>query len=58
MLPFYFDEEAFEKEFMSWPGVKHSQRKAGMHYIFPVEMLKKKDKEAREGPRSGPKKKI
>jgi hypothetical protein len=54
MLPFYLDEEAFDKEFMSWPGVKCGQRKSGMHYICVVEMLKKKDKEAGEGPSSGP----
>jgi hypothetical protein len=24
-----------------------------MHYIFPAKLLKKKDKEAREGPSSG-----
>jgi hypothetical protein len=54
MLPFYLDEEALDKEVMSWPGVKRGQRKSGMHYIFPVELLKKKDKEAGEGPSSGP----
>jgi hypothetical protein len=54
MLPFYLDEEAFDKEFMSWTGV----RKSGMHYIFPMELLKKKDKEAREGPSLGPRRKI
>jgi hypothetical protein len=54
MLPFYLDEEALDKEVMSWPGVKRGQRKSGMHYIFPTELLKKKDKEAGEGPSSGP----
>jgi hypothetical protein len=54
MLPFYLDEDALDKEVMSWPGVKRGQRKSGMHYIFPAELLKKKDKEAGEGPSSGP----
>jgi hypothetical protein len=45
MLPFYLDEEAFDKEVMSWPGVKHNPRKSGMHYILPMELLKKKDKD-------------
>jgi hypothetical protein len=57
MLPFYLDEEAFDKEVMSWPGVKHGQRKSGMHYIFPAELLKKKDNEPGEGPSSGPEQK-
>jgi hypothetical protein len=57
MLPFYLDEEAFDKEVMSWPGVKRGPHKSGMHYIFPVELLKKKDKEAGEGPSSGPEQK-
>jgi hypothetical protein len=35
MLPFYLDEEAFDKEVMSWPGVKHNPHKSGMHYILP-----------------------
>jgi hypothetical protein len=42
MLSFYLDEEAFDKKAMSWPGVKHNLRKLGMHYVFPVEMLKKR----------------
>jgi hypothetical protein len=42
MLSFYLDEEAFNKEVMSWPGVKHNPCKSGMHYIMPVEMLKKR----------------
>jgi hypothetical protein len=57
MLPFYLDEEAFDKEVMSWPGVKHGPRKSGMHYIFPAELLKKKDKEVGEGLSSGLKQK-
>jgi hypothetical protein len=54
MLLFYLDEEAFDKEVMSWLGVKHGQHKLGMHYIFCVELLKKKDNEPGEGPSSGP----
>jgi hypothetical protein len=54
MLSFYLDEEAFDKEVMSWPGVKHNPRKSGMHYVFPTELLKKKGKEAGVGPSSGP----
>jgi len=34
LLPFYLYEEAFDKEVMSWLGVKCSPRKSGMHYIF------------------------
>jgi hypothetical protein len=44
ILPFYLDEEAFDKEVMSWPGIKCGSCKSGMHYILPAEMLKKKDK--------------
>jgi hypothetical protein len=36
MLPFYLDEEAFDKEVMSWPGVKRNPHKSGMHYVLPV----------------------
>jgi hypothetical protein len=54
MLLFYLDEESFNKEFMSWLGFKCGLRKSGMHYIFPTELLKKKDKEVGEGPSSGP----
>jgi hypothetical protein len=57
MLPFYLDEEAFDKEVMSWPGVKHGQRKSGMHYILPLELLKKKDNEPGEGLSLGPEQK-
>jgi hypothetical protein len=42
LLPFYLDEEAFDKEVMSWPGVKHNPRKSGMHYLLPPELLKKR----------------
>jgi hypothetical protein len=54
MLPFYLDEEAFDKEVMSWPGVKRNLRKSGMHYVFPVELLKKKGQEEGVGLSSGP----
>jgi len=57
MFPFYLDEEAFDKKVMSWLGVKRGPRKSGMHYILPVELLKKKDNEAREGPSSSPEQK-
>jgi hypothetical protein len=53
MLSFYMGEETFNKEVMSWLGVKHNPRKSGMHYILPVELLKKKGKEAGVGPSSG-----
>jgi hypothetical protein len=55
MLMFYLDEEAFEKEVMSWLGVKQKPRKFRMHYVFLVDMLKKKGQETRVGPSSGPK---
>jgi len=54
MLSFYLDEEAFEREFMSWIGIKCNPCKLGMHYTLPVELLKKKYKEAGEGPSSSP----
>jgi hypothetical protein len=54
MLSFYLDKEAFDKEVMSWPGVKRNQQNSGMHYIFPVKILKKKGKEVGVGPSSGP----
>jgi hypothetical protein len=44
MLSFYLDEEAFDKEVMSWLGMKRNPRKSGMHYILPAKMLKKKGK--------------
>jgi hypothetical protein len=53
MLLFYLDEEAFDKEVISWSGFKRNPRKSGMHYIFLVEMLKKKGKEAGVGLSSG-----
>jgi hypothetical protein len=42
MLSFYLDEEAFDKEVISWPGVKRKPHKSGMHYLLPLELLKKK----------------
>jgi hypothetical protein len=55
MLSFYLDEEAFNKEGMSWSRVKFNPRNSGMHYVFPVELLKKKGKEAGVGPSLGSK---
>jgi hypothetical protein len=54
MLSFYLDKEAFDREVMSWPGVKHNLRKKGMRYILPMELLKKKDKYAEARPSSSP----
>ena len=45
MLSFYLDEEAFDKEVMSWLGVKCNPHKLGMHYVFPIEFMKKKGQE-------------
>jgi len=42
MFPFYLDEEAFDKEFMSWPRVKRNPCKSWMNYVFPAKLLKKK----------------
>jgi hypothetical protein len=53
MLSFYLDEEAFDKELMSWTGVKCNLCKSGMHYILPTKMMKKKSKEVGVGPSSG-----
>jgi hypothetical protein len=35
LLPFYLDEEAFDKEVMSWPGVKCGPRKSrnALHFV-------------------------
>jgi hypothetical protein len=44
MFSFYLDEEAFDKEVMSWPRKKHNPYKSGKHYVFSTEMLKKKGK--------------
>jgi hypothetical protein len=52
MFSFYLDEGAFVKEVISCPGVKHNPRKLGMHYVFPLKLLKKKEKEAEVGPNS------
>jgi hypothetical protein len=54
ILSFYLDKEAFDKEFMSWPGVKCSQRKLRMNYILPAELLKKTYKEEGAGQSLGP----
>jgi hypothetical protein len=54
MLPFYLDEEAFDKEVMSWHGFKCNPRKSGMHYVLLIELLKKKGQEVGVGPSSGP----
>jgi hypothetical protein len=54
MLSFYLDEEAFDKEVMSWPGVKRNPRKSGMNYVFPIDLMKKKGHEAGVGPSSDP----
>jgi hypothetical protein len=54
MLPFYLDEEAFQKEVMSWPGVKRNPHKSEMHYILPEELLKKRGQEVGVGMISGP----
>jgi hypothetical protein len=53
MLSFYLDKEAFNKEVMSWSGVKHNLCKSGMHYILPRDILKKKYKEVGAGLSSG-----
>jgi hypothetical protein len=45
LLPFYLDEETFDKEFMSWTEVKRNPCKFGMDYLLPAELLKKKGQE-------------
>jgi hypothetical protein len=42
LLPFYLDEESFDKDFMLWIGVKRHPCKSGMNYLLPPEILKKK----------------
>jgi hypothetical protein len=42
LLPFYINEETFDKEFVSWTSVKCNPRKSSMHYLLPPELLKKK----------------
>jgi hypothetical protein len=54
ILSFYLDEEAFEKEVMSWLGVKRNPCKSRMHYIMATKLLRKKYKEAWVGPSSCP----
>jgi hypothetical protein len=51
------NEEAFDKEVMSWPRVKHGPHKSRMHYILSVELSKKKDKAVGEGLSLGPEQK-
>jgi hypothetical protein len=53
MVSFYQDEEAFNKEVMSWSGVKRNPCKSGIHYILHVDLLKKKGKEEGVGPSIG-----
>jgi hypothetical protein len=44
LIPFYLDEEEFDKEVLSWTSVKRNPYKFGMHYLFPAELLKKRDR--------------
>jgi hypothetical protein len=53
-LPFYLDEETFEKEVMSWTCIRCNPRNSGMHYLFPIEILKKNGHEEGVGSSSGP----
>jgi hypothetical protein len=48
------DEESFDKEVMSWADVKCNPCKFGMHYLFPLEILKKKGQEEGVKLSSGP----
>jgi len=57
MMFFYLDEEAFDKEVMLCPGVKHNPCKLGMIYVLPIDILKKKGQEVEVGPNSIPKEK-
>jgi hypothetical protein len=41
-LPLYLDEETFDKELMSWIGIKHNPCKSRMKYLLPADILKKK----------------
>jgi hypothetical protein len=41
-LPFYVDEEIFDKEVMSWTDVKRNPHKYGMHYLFPARDFEEK----------------
>jgi hypothetical protein len=50
----HLDEEALDKEVISWTGVKCNPHKSRMHYILLVELLKKKGKEAGVGSSAGP----
>jgi hypothetical protein len=53
-LKFYLDEEAFDKEVISWTCIKHNPCKSGMHYLFSTELLKKKGQEEGVGLSSDP----
>jgi hypothetical protein len=50
LLPFYLDEEAFDKEVMLWTSAKNNLRKYGMHYLLPIDILNKKGQEEGVGP--------
>jgi hypothetical protein len=54
LLPFYLDQETFDKEVMSWNGCKCNPHKFGMHYLLPTELFKKKGQEEGVGTSSGP----
>jgi hypothetical protein len=45
LLLFYLNEEEFDKEFMSRTGIKCNPCKSGMHYLFPIDIMKKKGQE-------------
>jgi hypothetical protein len=47
------DEEAFDKEFMSWVCVNNNPHNSDMHYLFAPELLKKNGEEEGVGPSSG-----
>jgi hypothetical protein len=53
LLKFYIEEEAFDKEFMSWNEIKRNPHKSGMHYLLPIELLKKKGQDEEAGLSSG-----
>jgi len=53
MFPFYLDKEAFDKEVMSWLGVKCNPCNSRMHYLFLAELQKKRGQEVGVGPNSG-----
>jgi len=47
-------ELSFDKEVMSWLGVKFNPVKYGMHYLLPPNILKNKGHEEGVGPISAP----